>query len=152
MTKTPTNIQVDQKLYFFKNSKSKSRRDDDDPRKGKEPTPPSLVPRAKTPPEGGTGGFFVRGGVQTSTMKKSDNVDDHVFMPGEKIGEAFHLSAEEKKPVVEPDNDGVEGFDRDMRDAKRAANGKSPQIRGHRTKSCKSSQKLLVKNHLVVLA
>ena len=52
------------------------------------------MPRAKTPPEGGTGGFFVRGGVQTSTMKKSDNVDDHVFMPGEKIGEAFHLSAE----------------------------------------------------------
>ena len=88
------------------------------------------MPRAKTPPEGGTGGFFVRGGVQTSTMKKSDNVDDHVFMPGEKIGEAFHLSAEEKKPVVEPDNDGFEGFDRDMRDAKRAANGKSSQIKG----------------------
>ena len=88
------------------------------------------MPRAKTPPEGGTGGFFVRGGVQTSTMKKSDNVDDHVFMPGEKIGEAFHLSAEEKKPVVEPDNDGVEGFDRDMRDAKRAANGKFTQSKG----------------------
>lgn len=105
------------------------RRDDDDPRKGKEPTPPSLVPRAKTPPEGGTGGFFVRGGVQTSTMKKSDNVDDHVFMPGEKIGDAFHLSAEEKKPVVEPDNDGVEGFDRDMRDAKRAANADDYQVK-----------------------
>lgn len=88
------------------------------------------MPRAKTPPEGGTGGFFVRGGVQTSTMKKSDNVDDHVFMPGEKIGDAFHLSAEEKKPVVEPDNDGVEGFDRDMRDAKRAANGKCPRNQG----------------------
>jgi len=87
------------------------------------------VPRAKTPPEGGTGGFFVRGGVQTSTMKKSDNVDDHVFMPGEKIGEAFHLAAEEKKPVVEPDNDGVEGFDRDMRDAKRAANADDYQVK-----------------------
>ena len=107
----------------------KIRRDEDDPRKGKEPTPPSLVPRAKTPPEGGTGGFFVRGGVQTSTMKKSDNVDDHVFMPGEKIGEAFHLAAEEKK-TIEADNDGVEGFDRDMRDAKRAANGKFIRFKG----------------------
>ena len=123
-------IKVFDPLWHWKNSKSKSRRDDDDPRKGKEPTPPSLVPRAKTPPEGGTGGFFVRGGVQTSTMKKSDNVDDHVFMPGEKIGDAFHLSAEEKKPVVEPDNDGVEGFDRDMRDAKRAANGKCLRNQG----------------------
>ena len=112
--------------WHLRKSKSELRRDEDDPRKGKEPTPPSLVPRAKTPPEGGTGGFFVRGGVQTSTMKKSDNVDDHVFMPGEKIGEAFHLAAEEKKPI-EPDNDGVEGFDRDMRDAKRAANGKFPR-------------------------
>ena len=28
-------------------------------------------------------------------------------MPGEKNGEAFHLSAEEKKPAVEPDNDGL---------------------------------------------
>ena len=113
-------------FFTLRKSKSELRRDEDDPRKGKEPTPPSLVPRAKTPPEGGTGGFFVRGGVQTSTMKKSDNVDDHVFMPGEKIGEAFHLAAEEKKPI-EPDNDGVEGFDRDMRDAKRAANGKFPR-------------------------
>ena len=112
------------------------------------------MPRAKTPPEGGTGGFFVRGGVQTSTMKKSDNVDDHVFMPGEKIGEAFHLSAEEKKPVVEPDNDGVEGFDRDMRDAKRAANGKSPKVTDPRTQSCKSTQKPSggSENHLVVVA
>ena len=62
-------------------------------------------------------------------MKKSDNVDDHVFMPGEKIGEAFHLAAEEKK-TIEADNDGVEGFDRDMRDAKRAANGKFTQSKG----------------------
>ena len=60
-------------------------------------------------------------------MKKSDNVDDHVFMPGEKIGEAFNMKPEEKKPVEE-DNDGVEGFDRDMRDAKRAANGESDTV------------------------
>ena len=57
-------------------------------------------------------------------------------MPGEKIGEAFHLAAEEKKPI-EPDNDGVEGFDRDMRDAKRAANGKFPRtVRGSRDRPC----------------
>ena len=54
-----------------------------------------MVPRAKTPPMGGSGGFFVRGGVQKSTMKKSDNIDDHVFMPGEKIGNAFEEVKEE---------------------------------------------------------
>ena len=65
-----------------------------------------LVPRAKTPPLGGSGGFFVRGGVQKSTMKKSDNVDDHVFMPGEKIGEAFfneRASDEETAEAAEGD-------------------------------------------------
>ena len=36
---------------------------------------------------------------------------------------------QKKKPAVEPDNDGVDGFDRDMRDAKRAMNGKCTQIR-----------------------
>lgn len=59
-------------------------------------THPFLVPRAKTPPMGGSGGFFVRGGVQKSTMKKSDNIDDHVFMPGEKIGDAFMNDKEEE--------------------------------------------------------
>ena len=76
------------------------------PIRRKSPTPPSLIPRAKTPPKGGTGGFFVRGGVQKSTMKKSDNVDDHVFMPGEKISEAFmteRAEPKEEKPVQDKD-------------------------------------------------
>ena len=55
-------------------------------------------------------------------MKKSDNVDDHVYMPGQKIGDAFIEEKVEKKAGA--DNDGVEGNDRDIRDAKRAAKGK----------------------------
>ena len=62
------------------------------------------MPRAKTPPLGGGGGFFVRGGVQKSNMKKSDNIDDHVFMPGEKIGDAFVEEKDEQ--VVDGDTDG----------------------------------------------
>ena len=95
--------------------RDRSRRDDrdrrdrsrrrDSPIRRKSLTPPSLVPRAKTPPEGGTGGFFVRGGVQKSTMKKSDNVDDHVFMPGDKIGEAFLTENAEKPKKTKDDKD-----------------------------------------------
>ena len=36
-------------------------------------------------------------------MKKSDNIDDHIYMPGEKIGDAF---VEEKEELKEPDDDG----------------------------------------------
>ena len=68
------------------------------------------MPRAKTPPEGGTGGFFVRGGVQKSTMKKSDNVDDHVFMPGDKIGEAFLTENAEKPKKTKDDKDKEQVF------------------------------------------
>ena len=90
----------------------------------REVTPPSLVPRAKTP-DAGSGGFFVRGGGQKSTMKKSDNIDDHVYMPGEAIGDAFvEEKVEKKEGEKSPDHDGIEGGDRDIRDAKRAANGK----------------------------
>ena len=37
-------------------------------------------------------------------MKKSDNIDDHVFMPGEKIGDAFVEEKDEQ--VIEGDTDG----------------------------------------------
>ena len=100
--------------------RDRSRRDDrdrrdrsrrrDSPIRRKSLTPPSLVPRAKTPPEGGTGGFFVRGGVQKSTMKKSDNVDDHVFMPGDKIGEAFLTENAEKPKKTKDDKDKEQVF------------------------------------------
>ena len=36
-------------------------------------------------------------------MKKSDNIDDHIYMPGEKIGDAF---VEEKEEPKEADDDG----------------------------------------------
>ena len=89
-----------------------------------------MVPRAKTPPEGGTGGFFVRGGVQKSTMKKSDNIDDHVYMPGEKVGEAFMTEAAPDKKRGDRDKaDDVEGANLDIRNAKRAANADDYQVR-----------------------
>ena len=32
-------------------------------------------------------------------MKKSDNIDDHVFMPGEKIGDAFMIEEEPSENI-----------------------------------------------------
>ena len=42
--------------------------------------------------------------AQKSTMKKSDNVDDHVFMPGDKIGEAFMTENAEKSTKANKDD------------------------------------------------
>jgi len=71
-------------------------------------------------PEGGGGGFFVRGGVQKSTLKKSDNVDDHVFMPGQKVNIAYVESKEEENAG---DDDAGTAQDRELRDAQRAQAG-----------------------------
>ena len=37
-------------------------------------------------------------------MKKSDNVDDHVFMPGDKIGEAFMTENADKSTKANKDD------------------------------------------------
>jgi len=71
-------------------------------------------------PEGGGGGFFVRGGVQKSTLKKSDNVDDHVFMPGQKVNIAYVESKEEEE---DDEADAGTAQDRELRDAQRAQAG-----------------------------
>ena len=46
----------------------------------------------------------MRNPAQKSTMKKSDNVDDHVFMPGDKIGEAFMTENAEKSTKANKDD------------------------------------------------
>ncbi|CBY35283.1 unnamed protein product, partial [Oikopleura dioica] len=116
--------------------RSRERRRSSDRSRDRKPetsAPPSQRSRSRSPPmtaarlaelargpEGGGGGFFVRGGVQKSTLKKSDNVDDHVFMPGQKVNIAYVESKEEENAG---DDDAGTAQDRELRDAQRAQAG-----------------------------